>query len=204
MVLENRIKTVLQTDIYNFIKYPYYDGQKFLTDENIYYEDVGGYRCAVVPSKLISSTISLVTDTDLANNFAILNNAGTYSIYYYDKDGVPRLISGGSGTGVHNDLSGRSEADAHPISAITGLQTTLDDKISSSTTSSQTISGPLQVGTGGVLWEIDTSDGNLRIQQGSSSTILTIYSTTIGSGTIPYKIKIEGKTEITDLDFGGW
>ena len=35
---------------------------------------------------------------------------------------------GGGGTfdGVHNDLDGRSAADAHPISAITGLQTTLD------------------------------------------------------------------------------
>ena len=32
----------------------------------------------------------------------------------------------GAGSGVHNDLSGRGASDAHPISAITGLQPALD------------------------------------------------------------------------------
>lgn len=32
----------------------------------------------------------------------------------------------GGGSSVHNDLTGRSAADAHPISAITGLQTITD------------------------------------------------------------------------------
>ncbi len=32
----------------------------------------------------------------------------------------------GAGSGVHNNLTGRSDADAHPISAITGLQIELD------------------------------------------------------------------------------
>lgn len=31
---------------------------------------------------------------------------------------------------IHNALSGRSDADAHPISAITGLQAALDGKVS--------------------------------------------------------------------------
>ena len=38
------------------------------------------------------------------------------------------VISGGGGTGVHNDLTDRDAADAHPISAVTGLQSALDGK----------------------------------------------------------------------------
>lgn len=43
-----------------------------------------------------------------------------------------RTVGGGSGGGgvtVHNLLSGRSAADAHPISAITGLQAALNAKL---------------------------------------------------------------------------
>lgn len=36
-------------------------------------------------------------------------------------------VGGGGFDGVHNDLPGRSTADAHPISAITGLQDALDN-----------------------------------------------------------------------------
>lgn len=47
-------------------------------------------------------------------------------------------ISGGGGGGpnVHNDLTSRDAADAHPISSITGLQTALDSKAASSHTHS--------------------------------------------------------------------
>lgn len=40
--------------------------------------------------------------------------------------------------GVHNDIDGRSAADAHPISAITGLQTALDGKASVASVASNT------------------------------------------------------------------
>lgn len=40
---------------------------------------------------------------------------------------------GGGGSSVHNDLTGRSTADAHPISAITGLQTITDSVVNAST-----------------------------------------------------------------------
>lgn len=48
------------------------------------------------------------------------------------------VISGGGGGGssVHNDLTDRDAADAHPVSSITGLQTALDSKASSSHTHS--------------------------------------------------------------------
>ncbi len=100
----NSVKHVLQGDIYNFIKYPYSTGQKFFTDNNIFYEDIGNYRCAIVSSKLIT-TLDDITDNDpditLANNFVILNNEDTYSIYYYDSNGIPQLISsGGSATSL--------------------------------------------------------------------------------------------------------
>lgn len=44
------------------------------------------------------------------------------------KEGVKkRVIEGLGGTDIHNDLFGRSTPDAHPIAAITDLQTELDD-----------------------------------------------------------------------------
>lgn len=102
MALKNLIKHILQIDAYDFNKYPYSTGQTFYTETNIFYEDIGDYRCAVVPSKLIASTTALATDTDLANNFAIIYDSSEspgsqYSIYYYDSAGVPNLISGGGG-----------------------------------------------------------------------------------------------------------
>lgn len=38
---------------------------------------------------------------------------------------VTGQTSGGGGSSVHNDLAGRSAADAHPTSAITGLDAAL-------------------------------------------------------------------------------
>ena len=38
---------------------------------------------------------------------------------------IPGAGSGGGGSSVHNDLAGRSAADAHPTSAITGLSAAL-------------------------------------------------------------------------------
>ena len=40
-----------------------------------------------------------------------------------------KRIGSGGGTTIHNNLTGRNSADAHPISAITGLQTALDGKM---------------------------------------------------------------------------
>ena len=37
----------------------------------------------------------------------------------------PIVVSGGGGVTVHNDLTGRSDPDAHPISSITGLSAAL-------------------------------------------------------------------------------
>lgn len=46
----------------------------------------------------------------------------------YNNEGVRSLFLEGLGaSNIHNDLFGRSTADAHPISAITNLQPTLDD-----------------------------------------------------------------------------
>lgn len=46
---------------------------------------------------------------------------------------------GGTGTGVHNDLTGRDAADAHPITAITGLTATLAGLSSSIATNTANI-----------------------------------------------------------------
>lgn len=45
---------------------------------------------------------------------------------------APAAGGGGGGATVHNDLTGRSDPDAHPIAAITGLQAALDLKANQS------------------------------------------------------------------------
>lgn len=48
---------------------------------------------------------------------------------------------GGGGVTVHNDLTGRSDADAHPISAITGLQASINSLLSLIATNTTSIAG---------------------------------------------------------------
>ena len=71
----NLVKHVAQSAIYTYSTYPLSAGQKFYTDANIYYEDIEAngvvYRCAVVPTKLISSTSVLAYSEHLVNNFVI-------------------------------------------------------------------------------------------------------------------------------------
>ncbi len=43
---------------------------------------------------------------------------------------IDKRLQAGAAAGVHNDLTGRSAANAHPISAITALQAALDSKFS--------------------------------------------------------------------------
>jgi hypothetical protein len=48
-------------------------------------------------------------------------------LYLKRNNGTESIVEVGAG-GTHNSLTGRSDADAHPISAITGLQAALDGK----------------------------------------------------------------------------
>ena len=186
MATKNLVKQIVQSDVYTFSKYPYSTGQKFYaTDSGIFYEDIGKFRCAIVPSKLIfsSSTISLVKDTNLANNFAILNNAGTYSIYYYDKNGFPNLISDGGDGNVPYHM--------HDIvDVINALpQETAE-------------------------WRILNGAGDFKIQQNEGSESvpnwtdrIIVYQTydpiTESPVSVDYKVKIDGKLD-AELDCGGW
>ena len=47
-------------------------------------------------------------------------------------------VSGGGGSSVHNELTGRDAIGCHPISAITNLQSTLDGKASAENTYTKT------------------------------------------------------------------
>lgn len=69
---------------------------------------------------------------------------------------MPTIIgqpqSGGGGTDVHNELTGRNASDAHPTSAITGLDTALAGKQSTlvSGTNIKTVNGESLLGAGNV------------------------------------------------------
>ncbi len=100
-------------------------------------------------------------------------------------------VSGG-GVQEHNELSGRDESDAHIISSITGLDNALDERLKRETTN----------------WKID-NDGNFQIvhkdtDDGEVPIIqISNLEDTIGD-TSGYRVKINKKTYIEDLDFGGW
>ena len=94
------IKHIKQTDVYTS-KYPYFEGQKFYTDVGMIYEDIGGYRCAILTTKMIQNSTTLTTtNIKLANTFVILYNTtnSTYAIYQYDVNGNPHEISNGTGS----------------------------------------------------------------------------------------------------------
>jgi hypothetical protein len=74
------------------------------------------------------------------------------------------------GVTVHNDLTGRSTADAHPVSAITGLQTELDDLATSAVPAG---------GTGGqVLAKVDGTDYNTEWASVGGGTVDTVFGRT--------------------------
>jgi hypothetical protein len=206
----NLVKHITQSQIDAYGTYPLSAGQKFYTDAGIYYEDIAAgteiYRCAVVPSKLIAtSSTPPESDENLRNNFAIVNSSGTYLIYYYDSGGVPNLISGSSVAISHNSLTGRDAEDAHPIDSITGLAAELDDKISKTDIDTQTIAGPLGLGTGATEWQILNEGTNFKIQEvdsGVPTDRIVIYETSSG-GNPDAKVQIIGKLD-AELDCGGW
>jgi len=65
----------------------------------------------------------------------------------------------GGGVTIHNDLTGRSTSDAHPVSAVTGLQTALDGKAATGHTHTGTYWG-LWTGTQIAYDAIGTKDSN--------------------------------------------
>ena len=81
---------------------------------------------------------------------------------------VTGQTSGGGGSSVHNDLTGRSAADAHPTSAITGLDAALAaaDAIPETLIDAK---GDLVVGT--------AADTAARLGVGADGQVLTADST---------------------------
>jgi hypothetical protein len=73
-------------------------------------------------------------DVVAGTNVTVTSTADTVTI---------SATGGGGGVTVHNDLTGRSTGDAHPISAVTGLQTAIDGKAAT---------GHLHTGTYWGLW----------------------------------------------------
>lgn len=71
-----------------------------------------------------------------------------------NKDGDYEWKSGGGGVSVHNDLTGRSVANTHPISAITGLQ----DALTSETTNRENADNGLQSQIDAITASSDVKD----------------------------------------------
>jgi len=100
-------------------------------------------------------TASQVTDL---GTMATKNDAPSDDSIYSRQNGAWVVASGG-GTTDHSVLTNRSLADQHPISAITGLQTALDGKLTSAT------ADPLYVNVGG-----DTMTGALELPAANPTT----------------------------------
>ena len=109
---------------------------------------------------------------------AVLITAGATSIkndMIYD---LRPFFRAGSASVTHNDTAGRSTADAHPISAITGLQAALDDKIAVSDLSSSLATKADTTGTSDDAFILrqgytGTPSGNviLEVERGSATNV---------------------------------
>jgi hypothetical protein len=99
-------------------------------------------------------TLAQITDE---GSMAAVNDAPADGTYYTRRNNAWSALA--ASTLTHNDLGGRSTADAHPISAVTGLQTALDGKLT------QAAADPLYVNVGG-----DTMTGALNLPAANPTT----------------------------------
>lgn len=67
------------------------------------------------------------------NSNVLVHGTGTIAQKFASIDATIASITGDIGEITHNDLAGRDAAGAHPIGAITGLQTALDAKLAAAT-----------------------------------------------------------------------
>lgn len=91
---------------------------------------------AEIEAKLTGTVTTHTHSTAQISDFPEQGNliAGTnITITESGNDITISAAGGGGGSSVHNDLTGRNTADAHPISAITGLQI-IADSVSNATT----------------------------------------------------------------------
>ena len=87
---------------------------------------------------------------------------------------VTGQTSGGGGSSVHNDLAGRSAADAHPTSAITGLGTAAV---------ADTGTGAANVIVGSDARLTDARTPTAHTHSGADITSGTVATARLGSGT---------------------
>lgn len=97
------------------------------------YTDYEGYVCSDwlndVDWLLVESAGSPRSAAELRNNIGAVGEAPIDGGEYVRQDGGWVANSGGGGGISHNSTTSRDSADAHPTSAITGLDTTLSLKI---------------------------------------------------------------------------
>lgn len=112
--------------------------------------------------------------------------------HYYGNQELGEVLPPSS-TPDHNDLGGRSEADAHPISAITGLQTALDGKQpldSELTALAGLVSAadrlPYFTGSGAAALATFTSTARNLLDDTSTSAMRTTLGLTIGTDVQAY------------------
>lgn len=119
---------------------------------------------------------------------AILIPAGATSIKNDMIMDLRPFLRAGSATVAHNDTTGRTSADAHPITAITGLQAALDDKISVADLTSNLANKADMTGTTDdtfILRQgyVGAPSGNvvLEVERGSSTNVGLRWNETAGS-----------------------
>ena len=71
----------------------------------------------------------VLADITDEGSMAAVNDAPSDGAYYTRFNATWSSVANAAGAITHNNLAGRSTADAHPISAVTGLQTALDGKL---------------------------------------------------------------------------
>lgn len=177
--------------------------------------------CITGAEKIYPNGLLVITEEQRE---AIEGRAVSPSLNMFTNGTLTLVSTGGSGGGasVHNDLSGRTAADAHPQAAVTGLAADLAAKVPSSRTvagldlsadrSAADVRGALGVGTAQVLVtdpngaDLATGDGKAYLTVPAAwngKSVLSIHAgltTASSSGTPTVQVaRIRGGTPVDVL-----
>ena len=174
-------------NILNTTTHPIVEG-KFLYayDKKLSFFDRGGRRLLKITtnSSELPLTQEEILETDfnkLKGSLNVFKTESGLSMYYTDASGETFEITQGSGGSSpvvlnHNNMPGRSEEHAHPISSITDLATTLDEIDDALAEKVNRNGGTLinpRIGEGSPTWTIsDTTDEQLRFTYSGAGTAI--------------------------------
>lgn len=185
-------KRLTENQINDTLTYPIFEGNSyFATDTEVLYKDIDGYRIKIATVKFTLDYMSGYnpSQTKIRSCLIIDRVIGdptpdndVYNLWFIDSDGTANSISSGT--------SGTTYTPGDGI-----------DIIANAISVDSTV-----LRNDSINWILDylgDTDFTIQDKNDSNKKIFTIYKTSSGSDP-DVKVKIDAKTTISELDFGGW